>query len=181
MSLQVQWATYGALAGGSSDNAQAYDVTHALQQAIGSNAGVVACNNTSFGDPSPGNDKHFGAVVNRNGQNFFFACNEGQTIDFNHQGGAVMPHSNLQVLYAVYGALPGGVLSEAKAADVGAILQDQLNSGNGVVACNNATLGGDPAPGYQKHFAAEVKRNGVAYDFACQEGQTINFNVGGGH
>ena len=180
MSLQVQFASYGALPGGAANNAKAFDVTQSLQTLINENAGVVSCGNQSFGDPSPGNTKHFGAVVTRNGANHLFACQEGQTIDFNHDGGVAQHTSSIEVIYAVYGALPGGVLSDAQALDVSGILQNLLNETNGPVVCNNNSFGGDPAPGNTKHFAAMVRRGGANFFFACQEGQTIDFSGGGG-
>jgi hypothetical protein len=141
------------------------------------------CNNNSFGDPSSGNGKHFGALVTRDGSELFFACNEGQEIDFNHGGGSArgespIPTQDLVVKFAVYGALPGGNLSAAQAADVGKILQDRLNLGNSFIACNNDIFG-DPSPGNKKHFAAIVTRGGRDLHFACQEGQVINFRRGG--
>lgn len=36
-------------------------------------------------DPCPGQGKHFGAiVVGQDGVTRYFACAEGQTVDFNH-------------------------------------------------------------------------------------------------
>jgi hypothetical protein len=178
MSLVVKFAIYGALPGGASNNAEAFDVTQKLQALINANGGIVACNNNHFGDPAFGNDKHFGALVTRNGSDFYFACDEGQTIDFNHGGGPAQRRSDLVVKFAVYGALPGGNLSNAEAFDVTARLQDLLNQSNGPVACNNQSFG-DPAVGNTKHFAAVVTRNGRDLHFACQEGQVINFRTGG--
>ncbi|HTC74471.1 MAG TPA: hypothetical protein VK684_02765 [Edaphobacter sp.] len=68
MALVVKHAIYGALASGESFNADAFDVTASLQSL-------------------------FGAVVTRNGQDFCFACDENQTIDFNHGGGVSKPPS----------------------------------------------------------------------------------------
>ena len=83
--LQVRYAVYGALAGGNPDASQAVDVTGSLQDHINRRQGVVTINNQNMGgDPSVGNVKHFGACVLVNGQPKFFACQEGQTIDFNH-------------------------------------------------------------------------------------------------
>ncbi len=81
--LVVKFAVYGALPGGASTNAEAFDVTQKLQTLINASGGIVACNNNNFGDPAFGNDKHFGALVTRNGTDFYFACDEGQKIDFN--------------------------------------------------------------------------------------------------
>jgi hypothetical protein len=44
-------------------------------------------NAQNLGDPSPGNKKHFGAIVSRGGRDFLFACQEGQQIDFAEGGG----------------------------------------------------------------------------------------------
>jgi len=86
MAFTVQYAVYGALAGGNENNMQANNVTTALQNQLNSNPnGVVAINNTTMGgDPSPNNLKHFGAMVVVPGQTQAspFACQEGQTIDF---------------------------------------------------------------------------------------------------
>jgi hypothetical protein len=38
---------------------------------------------------------------------------------------------------------------------------------------------GDPCKGYQKHFGAQVKRDGEEFNFACLEDQTIDFHHGG--
>lgn len=85
--ITVQYAVYGALAGGNENNAQATDVTSALQNAINSMDGVVKINNANMdGDPSPGNGKHFGAAITRDGGKFYYACAENQTIDFHHGG-----------------------------------------------------------------------------------------------
>ena len=81
----VNFAAYGALAGGNENNTQANIVTGALQNLLPpDSSGVVTINNSNMGgDPSPGNTKHFGAIVVVNGgAPQAFACQEGQTIDF---------------------------------------------------------------------------------------------------
>jgi hypothetical protein len=185
MALVVKHAVYGALPGGNEFFLpvefpdQAFDVTRQLKGFIDAEGGVVACDNNHFGDPSPGNRKHFGAVVERDGVDLFFACEEGQTIDFNHGGGATT-RSALEVKFAVYGALPGNDPSEAQAFDVTAVVQAMVDqSGGGRVPCNNASFG-DPSVGNTKHFAAIVNRGGADLAFACREGQIINFGSGGG-
>ena len=90
---------------------------------------------------------------------------------------------SLTVKFASYGALPGNDAASSKAAlanNVANILQYQINNKGGVVPINNDTMGGDPAHKHTKHFGAAVDRNGIVYYFACQEGQTIDFNSGGG-
>lgn len=83
-----------------------------------------------------------------------------------------------EVKYAVYGGLQGGNANAMHAADVKDRLRDQLRAG-GIVTINNDTMGGDPAPGTVKHFGAIVTVAGKDCAFACQEGQTIDFHVGG--
>jgi hypothetical protein len=174
MSLEAKFAVYGALA-------KAKNVTEQLQTLMGMNAGVVACNNVSFGNPDPaqGDHKYFGALVNRDGTDFYFACHEGEKIDFN-LGGALAQSgqlSNLVVKFAVYGALPGGDAFTAKAFDVTARLQELLNV-SPAVECNNTNFQ-DPSEGDVKQFAAVVARDGVDAYFACAENQSIDFSSGG--
>jgi hypothetical protein len=87
MSLNVLHAVYGALPNGSPTDAQGSIVTNALQRLIDNLGGIVPINNTNFNDPAVGFTKHFGAIVVRNGVQHCFACQEGQTIDFNLAGG----------------------------------------------------------------------------------------------
>jgi hypothetical protein len=84
--LQVQIAVYGALCGGP-DDMHANDVTTQLQAALDAlgNNGEVNINNDSMGgDPCHGKTKAFGAVVSLNGVPMYFACLEGQSVDFFH-------------------------------------------------------------------------------------------------
>jgi hypothetical protein len=86
MKLTVLFAVWGALPGGIPNEAKAYNVKAQLQSLIDANDGVVSINDDSFGDPAPGNVKHFGAIVERNGRDYFFACQEDQQIDFKSGG-----------------------------------------------------------------------------------------------
>lgn len=85
--FSVKFAVYGALAGGDQQKTQAINVADAVQQQLNTTSyqGVLSINNTTMGqDPSPGSLKHFGALVTVNGKDMYFACQESQTIDFNH-------------------------------------------------------------------------------------------------
>jgi hypothetical protein len=83
--FSVKFAVYGALAKGNENSTQAINVVTQLQLALDTQDGIVAINNDTFGtDPSVGNKKHFGAIVNVNGTDHCYACEEGQTIDFYH-------------------------------------------------------------------------------------------------
>jgi hypothetical protein len=83
--LVVKYAVYGALADNNENLSQAVDVSSALQTAIDTTQGIVTINNDSMGgDPSPGIKKYFGANVALDGVSRYFACIEGQTIDFFH-------------------------------------------------------------------------------------------------
>jgi hypothetical protein len=83
------------------------------------------------------------------------------------------------VVFAVYGALkPEYGHFKAECRDVKNILQTLLDqSSNKVVEINNTTMGGDPADGVVKHFAAIVEYNNTERrPYACQENQTIDFH-----
>jgi hypothetical protein len=139
------------------------------------------CGNNLKGDPAPGSKKHFGAVVNQR----YFACEEGQAIDFSQGGGVsagrpIPEQGAYAVQFAVYGALTSGEQNEARAFDVTELLQAELNAHGGIVTCANG-LFGDPSVNNQKHFAAVVTREGIAnFAFACAENQIVDFANSGG-
>jgi hypothetical protein len=82
----------------------------------------------------------------------------------------------INVIFAAYGALRGGDPDKAEAAEVTRALQRAIDNTVGeVVQINNGNMGGDPAVGVVKHFAAVVDVHGRRRAFACQEGQTIDF------
>jgi hypothetical protein len=90
--VTVLYAVYGALDG--NQVARAQDVKNALQTLLNRTpTNVVAINNANMGgDPAVGFDKHFGAYV-QVGQSespIYFACQEGQTIDFSNGNGPVL-------------------------------------------------------------------------------------------
>lgn len=84
--------------------------------------------------------------------------------------------STFAVKFAVYGALDGGNQKSMNANDVTTCLQKQLDANGGVVKIDNDTMGGDAFKGHTKHFGAYVVVNGQSAYYACQEGQTIDFN-----
>lgn len=82
----------------------------------------------------------------------------------------------LSVIFAAYGALRNGDPDKTEAAIATGALQEKLdNTPNGVVRIDDANLGGDPAPGADKHFGAIVEVDGAQRPFACLENQTIDF------
>jgi hypothetical protein len=87
---QVKFAVYGALHEGNPKDAKAVNATIVLQQLLYRGTTVTINNETlSQGyDPAPGETKHFGAVVTSNDEktDHYFACQEGQTIDFSAKG-----------------------------------------------------------------------------------------------
>jgi hypothetical protein len=80
--------------------------------------------------------------------------------------------SKLSLRFGVLWPTATRTLSEA--ADVGGKLQQFFNEGVTMLTINDDNFG-DPAVGFTKHFAATVKNNGRVSHYACQEGQTINF------
>jgi len=186
MPFNVSFAVYGALPNNNGGAAAAFDVSARLQDnlnTLGASGGILKIGNPIFFglDPAPGNTKHFGALVN----NRYFACQEGQTINFNSGGGPTSgapgpATGDLTVKFAVYGALPNNESVNAQAYDVTGLLQAFLNVQGGDVLCGDG-LFGDPSHGYLKHFAAVVTRASEGdFFFACEEGQSINFSLGGG-
>jgi hypothetical protein len=200
--VKVVFAVYGALADGwfpQQDGvlvrrmySQANDVRETLQTLL-NKTNVVTINNANMGgDPAVGFDKHFGAIVEYKEQLRAYACQEDQTIDFSQQTAGLLDREaqatgTVKVVYAVFGALDGNQV--ARAQDVKKALQTLLNGTeqtllngtNNVVTINNANMGGDPAVGLVKHFGAYVEvglpgQPGTTINFACQEGQTIDFS-----
>jgi hypothetical protein len=191
----VQFAVYGALNNGNQDWTQAVDVSQTLASLLntsGSN-GIVALNNTTMGgDPSPGNAKHFAAVVTYNNVPGWYACWENQSIDFK----SAIPQNPepvtlptppsppspitagsgvFQVNYAIYGALNNNAEDQAQAFSLSSQLAAAITAYQGIVPINNTTFGGDPCFGYTKNFGACLSNGANNYYFACQEGQTIDF------
>ena len=89
--VKVVYAVFGALDG--NQVARARDVKKALQTLLnGTPDNVVTINDKSMGgDPAVGLVKHFGAYVEVGSQQptatLYFACQEGQTIDFSSRYG----------------------------------------------------------------------------------------------
>lgn len=177
----VKYAVYGAFGGPTSQDPVGFDVREKLQAAIDSQGGIVTIDNNTFGfDPLPNAVKHFGALVTVGNQDVPYACKEGQKIDFNFHAGLDQETTKLQVLFAVYGAIPDTNIGfeESQAIDVTSTLQALLSGdGRGFVEINNSSFGGDPAPNEMKHFAAAIRfEDGAVRYFACQEGQSTDFN-----
>ena len=82
MAIKALFATWGALANGNPNNALAADVAGRLQQMFDGGLTTITINDDNFGDPAVGFTKHFGATVNRDGRVSHYACQEGQTINF---------------------------------------------------------------------------------------------------
>jgi hypothetical protein len=90
--VKVVYAVFGALDG--NQVARAQDVKKALQTLLNKTPNnVVTINDKSMGgDPAVGLVKHFGAYVEvgQPGTTIYFACEEGQTIDFSSLYGPVL-------------------------------------------------------------------------------------------
>ena len=85
--LKVVFAVYGAIAHGNENMSQAIDVSGPLQTALEASVppGIVNINNTTMGsDPSDDSSKHFAALVLLDNVKQYYACAEGQTVDFYH-------------------------------------------------------------------------------------------------
>ncbi|HTW70791.1 MAG TPA: hypothetical protein VME47_12950 [Acetobacteraceae bacterium] len=82
MAMKALFAVWGALANGSPTNALAENVTGKLQQFFNDGVTTITINDANFNDPAVGFTKHFGAMVDRGDHVSYYACQEGQTINF---------------------------------------------------------------------------------------------------
>jgi len=82
MAVNVLFAVYGGLRNGDPLQEEAADVTQALQAHLnpGSSGTVVINNQNMGGDPAVGVVKHFGALIEVDGEHRAFACQENQEI-----------------------------------------------------------------------------------------------------
>ncbi len=80
MAINVLFAVFGGLRNGDPLQEEAADVTQALQAQLNGPGTVVINIQNLGGDPAPGVTKHFGALIEVDGQRRAFACQEGQEI-----------------------------------------------------------------------------------------------------
>ena len=82
MAVNVLFAVYGGLRNGDALQEEAADVTQALQAQLnpGSTGTVLINNQNMGGDPAEGVVKHFGALIDIDGERRAFACQENQEI-----------------------------------------------------------------------------------------------------
>jgi hypothetical protein len=78
--------------------------------------------------------------------------------------------ATITVIQAVYGAVQGSK-------DVTEIVQDIVNKGKNSFVANNTTLGPDPAPGHDKHFAMNYTVGSSSFAFACKENETVILQI----
>jgi hypothetical protein len=79
-------------------------------------------------------------------------------------------NAGINVIQAAYGAVQGTKV-------VTAIVQDLLSRGGTSFTADNATLGGDPAQGHDKHFAMTYRVGSTVFSFACEEGETVRLRT----
>lgn len=76
----------------------------------------------------------------------------------------------ITVVQAAYGAVQGSKV-------VTAIVQDLVDQGITSFKCDNATLGGDPAKGHDKHFAMNYRVGSSIFTAACKENETVTLKT----
>ena len=84
----------------------------------------------------------------------------------------------IKVDFAVYGSLKGGNEINGRAMDVKLTLQELIDQNKGIVTINSQYMGVNPT-GKMNTLGAQIRRQDGTLHFACQEGQTINFKLGG--
>src|SRR5437763_17035215 len=75
----------------------------------------------------------------------------------------------ITVIQAVYGSVQ-------RTEDVTRRVQALADKGQDFAA-NNNTLGGDPSPGHDKHFAMNYTVGSSRFAFACEENQTVSLRM----
>jgi hypothetical protein len=78
--------------------------------------------------------------------------------------------AEIKVIQAVYGAVQG-------TKEVTEIVQKMVNGKQYSFVANNQTLGPDPAPGHDKHFAMNYTVGTSTLAFACKENETVNLRT----
>jgi len=178
--INVLFATYGAITSSpdSDDTSTAIFCAAAVKNLIeealeeGGDRALIKIDNDTIGfDPAVGNTKHFAMAVEIDGKLQYAACEEGQEL-------LVLADPDYSVQFAVYGALPhnGG---ESEAVDCTSIVQSMIdgqrssNATDLYITVSNTALGGDPAPGHDKHFAMSIEIGDEVYNVACEEDQDV--------
>jgi len=87
--FNVKFAVYGALNGGNENNSQAVSVVDALQNLLqrpGGESSIIKINDQNLSQVgfSSGNKKSFAACLSIGGRDVYFACKEGETVNFNN-------------------------------------------------------------------------------------------------
>jgi hypothetical protein len=79
----VKFACYGGVASDTPTQCHTANVQKQLQVLIDKGIYPIEISNqTMGGDPCPGNHKHFGALISQAGEERFYSCGEGQSLDF---------------------------------------------------------------------------------------------------
>ncbi len=81
--ILVKFACYGALISENSNQCHSANVQKVLQAILDKGTTTIEINSQNMGgDPSPGNRKHFGALISQAGEERFYNCGEGESLDF---------------------------------------------------------------------------------------------------
>lgn len=83
---KVKFAVWGAIPNGDAKKDEAGDISEMLQAILNSRGSVVKFTTDNFHDTAKGHEKHFAGIVARDGADHYFACAEGQSIDFSSGG-----------------------------------------------------------------------------------------------
>jgi hypothetical protein len=176
---QIVRAEYGT-------KSQHNDVTDIVKDLVGRGGvnGRVAVNNqTMGGDPAPGADKHLRIFArNRRHEEREFDYKEGGFIEvrtFNvrpddfddrpaNYGGQYQDDSNgIRIVRAYYGV-------QGRTVNVTELLRSRVRDGVLNIVVTNSTLGGDPAPGYDKLLIVVYRYQGTETATAVREGNTLS-------
>jgi hypothetical protein len=164
------------------------DVTHLLQQLIargGVNGRVAVNNQTMGGDPAVGADKSLRIVArNARNQEQQFNYKEGGFVDVSmfavhgddrgrddrgdgHDGRDRGGANDFSVIMGFYGV-------QGRTVNVTNLLRRMTRRGGLTIQVNNASLGGDPAPGPDKVLIVIYQFRGTQQATAVREGRLLS-------
>lgn len=161
--LTINSATYAPVDG---SNGGA-DVTSTVAGNVSNNSLSLAVNNTTMGgDPAPNHAKQLTVVCTVGEQNTDVTP-ESATVNIRVESGKIV-----SAIYAPVDGSNGG-------ADVTSLVSGNITNGSLILAVNNTTMGGDPAPNHVKQLTVTYTV-GWQETVVAAEGSTVNVRAASG-
>jgi hypothetical protein len=165
------------------------DVTDRIHSLVQGNALNFTVNRSVFGIPGRGHNNTLRLqMVTRNGLARQMSYRDSHQVNLrvydgyranrsgndpynSHDSSSSYPSVDLRIVHATYGA-------NRRTSDVTSRVNSQIQSGQINLLVNNATMGGDPAPGESKILSVEYRSNGQIGQSSAREGETLRLPYG---